>query len=361
MLPGGAGLGEIETTSSITGESLYINSLAECGSLQCNGNLSVGGVVSASAVTFSGNVGVTGTLTTNDIFINATHTIAGDGSGLFNLNDNTKLPLLGGTMVGALNMGSNAINSTGSIMASSFSGNGAALTSIGNAATATNVAYSGLTGAVPIWNQNTTGTASTALNVIGGGAGRVLYGSAVDTTAFTAVGTVGQVLTSQGAATPTWAPNSTTDATKVPLAGGTMTGVLNFTSGGTSYAQNYKRDYGFGWDNPILGTLTPDDNIQSVHDYIRINYANGPCTINLTNLTAATGFHQDNQRRITIVKKAMSLGDYVVTLNAPTGYFFYDAANNGTASTTIPLGRFSATYLIAINSGANVVDLVAYS
>jgi hypothetical protein len=32
----------------------------------------------------------------------------------------------------------------------------------GNAATATNVAYSGLTGAVPTWNQNTTGNAETA-------------------------------------------------------------------------------------------------------------------------------------------------------------------------------------------------------
>lgn len=32
----------------------------------------------------------------------------------------------------------------------------------GNAATATNVAYSGLTGAVPTWNQNTTGNAATA-------------------------------------------------------------------------------------------------------------------------------------------------------------------------------------------------------
>jgi len=35
----------------------------------------------------------------------------------------------------------------------------------GNAATATNVAYSGLTGAVPTWNQNTTGNAATATNV----------------------------------------------------------------------------------------------------------------------------------------------------------------------------------------------------
>jgi hypothetical protein len=35
----------------------------------------------------------------------------------------------------------------------------------GNAATATNVAYSGLTGTVPTWNQNTTGNAATATNV----------------------------------------------------------------------------------------------------------------------------------------------------------------------------------------------------
>jgi hypothetical protein len=35
----------------------------------------------------------------------------------------------------------------------------------GNAATATNVPYSGLTGTVPTWNQNTTGNAATATNV----------------------------------------------------------------------------------------------------------------------------------------------------------------------------------------------------
>jgi hypothetical protein len=35
----------------------------------------------------------------------------------------------------------------------------------GNASTATNVAYSGLTGAVPIWNQNTTGNAATVTSV----------------------------------------------------------------------------------------------------------------------------------------------------------------------------------------------------
>jgi hypothetical protein len=37
----------------------------------------------------------------------------------------------------------------------------------GNAATATNVAYSGLTGTVPTWNQNTTGTAANITGVLG--------------------------------------------------------------------------------------------------------------------------------------------------------------------------------------------------
>ena len=36
----------------------------------------------------------------------------------------------------------------------------------GNAATATNVAYTGLTGSVPTWNQNTTGTASNVTGTI---------------------------------------------------------------------------------------------------------------------------------------------------------------------------------------------------
>ena len=35
---------------------------------------------------------------------------------------------------------------------------------VGNAATATNVPYSGLTGVIPTWNQNTTGNAATVTN-----------------------------------------------------------------------------------------------------------------------------------------------------------------------------------------------------
>jgi hypothetical protein len=55
--------------------------------------------------------------------------------------------------------------SAGTITAT-LSGNASTSSSCsGNAATATNVAYSGLTGGVPTWNQNTTGNAATATNV----------------------------------------------------------------------------------------------------------------------------------------------------------------------------------------------------
>lgn len=51
----------------------------------------------------------------------------------------------------------------------------------------------------------TSDTATYATNLSGGGAGRIPYQSAADTTAFTAQGTAGQVLTSNGTSAPTWA------------------------------------------------------------------------------------------------------------------------------------------------------------
>ena len=89
-----------------------------------------------------------------------------------------------------------------SVTATSFVG---ALT--GTAATATNVAYSGLTGTVPTWNQNTTGNAATAtiLQTARNINGVSFNGSANITVA---------------------------DSTKLPLAGGTMTGeITNDTDG----------------------------------------------------------------------------------------------------------------------------------
>ena len=57
---------------------------------------------------------------------------------------------------------------------------------------------------VPTLNQNTTGQAGSAVNVVGGAASQLLYQSAANTTSFLANGTSGQVLKSNGSSAPSW-------------------------------------------------------------------------------------------------------------------------------------------------------------
>ena len=96
----------------------------------------------------------------------------------------------------------------------------------GNAATATNVAYSGLTGTVPTWNQNTTGTADNVTGVVAianGGSGQttasaafnalspitatgdLILGTGVNTASRLAIGSNGYLLSSDGT-TASWQP-----------------------------------------------------------------------------------------------------------------------------------------------------------
>ena len=96
----------------------------------------------------------------------------------------------------------------------------------GNAATATNVAYSGLTGTVPTWNQNTTGTAANVTGVVAianGGSGQttasaafnalspitatgdLILGTGVNTASRLAIGSNGYLLSSDGT-TASWQP-----------------------------------------------------------------------------------------------------------------------------------------------------------
>lgn len=96
---------------------------------------------------------------------------------------------------------------------------------------------------------------STATNLAGGSAGVVPYQSGTGATAFTAVGSAGQVLTSQGAGTPTWTTptayatvtdDTTTNGTRYPLFANQTAGNL-----ATSYTSSTKYQY-----NPSTGVLT---------------------------------------------------------------------------------------------------------
>jgi hypothetical protein len=107
------------------------------------------------------------------------------------------------------------------------------------------------------WKNVTTSTVSvgTATNLAGGVAGAVPYQSGVGATGFTAAGTSGQVLTSQGTGTPTWTTptayatvtdDTTTNATRYPLFADATSGNLT-----TEYTSSTKYQF-----NPSTGVLT---------------------------------------------------------------------------------------------------------
>ena len=127
----------------------------------------------------------------------------------------------------------------------------------GNAATATNVAYSGLTGTVPTWNQNTTGTA--ANSTLWNGAGYSYTATSTVNSYILGLSANGDWRPMTTAAIQSWlglgslayssstiptnnnqltngAGYITSDATKLPLAGGTMTGQL--TIDGLNFSGN---------------------------------------------------------------------------------------------------------------------------
>lgn len=81
---------------------------------------------------------------------------------------------------------------------------GALATGIMKVTTSTGVITVAVAGDFPTLNQNTSGTAAKATNIVGGLAGQIPYQSAVDTTALLAAGVAGQQLESGGAAAPIW-------------------------------------------------------------------------------------------------------------------------------------------------------------
>jgi hypothetical protein len=108
---------------------------------------------------------------------------------------------------------------------------------------------------VPSVSGNLSGTASSANNLVGGAAGNLVYQTTLNATGYISNGTSGQVLTSNGAAAPTWTTptffatvtdDTTTNATRYPLFADQTSGSLT-----TEYTSSTKYQY-----NPSTGTLT---------------------------------------------------------------------------------------------------------
>jgi len=153
--------------------------------------------------------------------------------------------------------------------------------SSGTLTNATGYTYVNLSGTVPTWNQNTTGnatTATTATNVAGGSAGNVHYQTGSGTTGFVSNGTTGQVLTSNGAAAPTWATASGGGGTKTisnktgayTIVSGDLGTIINCTSGTFTVSLTAAASLGSGFTctiwNTGTGAITIDPNASETID-----------------------------------------------------------------------------------------------
>ena len=272
MLPGGAGMGEIETTSSITGASLYINAEAHCGNLVCD-----------NTAVFGGNVTV-----------NGGSIISGNGSGLTNIDDISKLPKAGGAMTGP-------ITSSSSIAAVSFSGNGASLTGV-------------------------VATDSTKLPLTGGTLSGTL---AMGANAITSTGAISAgTFSGNGAA-----------ITGVIAAG--LTGSILFTA--PACAQNYKQNQFANWNTP---SYTPFQLNPSVHDCFRYTGSTSTNLLLTNNGCSGPVFYQDGMRLITVLRPMNGVALYSISIFPPTGYLIYYPGVDAAASYLLSAPTSSVTFMV---------------
>ena len=176
---------------------------------------SVGSVTSVSVITANGISGTVATSTTTPAITLVLGSITPTSVNSVTLSGSSTPTL--------------AVTGTSSI---SGSNTGDQINISGNAATATNVAYSGLTGTPTIWNQNTTGTAdlaialTTTLPINKGGTGQTIAKSALNALLPTQVAKSGKYLRTEGV-NAYWDDVYTTEPTafdgEVTVVGSTVT------------------------------------------------------------------------------------------------------------------------------------------
>lgn len=155
-----------------------------------------------------------------------------------------------------------------------------------------------------------------------------------------------------------------TDSTKLPLAGGTMTGSLSTQAVSVINGYNvfnYKGNKFTVFANTNAGPFTVLQQNSSVHDYIKLT-GNVSCTVSLTNLvTTNNQYYQDQQRLATITKRNMVNGDYTVIVLPPLNYVFNSKVAVNASSYSIPLGVFSVTFMInsVSSSLAYEIDVIS--
>ncbi|HRS18098.1 MAG TPA: tail fiber domain-containing protein [Bacteroidales bacterium] len=251
------------------------------------------------------------------------------------------------------------VPSTGILTATGFSGSGAGLTNIPNAAlsnssitigtTAINLGASSTTlaGLTSVTSTSFTGaltgnatTATTATNIAGGVGGSIPYQTAANTTALLANGTVGQVLTSAGGTNPpTWSSIS------VPT-GANPTASIGLTATNGVATTFMRSDAAPALDVAITPTWT------GAHIWSAL----GTFNAGLNASGAAVNLNANSNNAVNI-GTGTSTG--TVTIGGTAAQTI--AIGNGAAAKTVTLGSTNTTSTTTINAGTGNILLSAPS
>lgn len=367
---------------SINNNALVSGALQVNKTATINQNLNVGGNLAVSgAISFvSTNINTLNSNTINNTGTITSGTFVGNGSALTSLpSDATKLSTSGGTMTGPLTIGGNLIVNAGY----TITGNGVGLTNIDDinklpltgGIISSNLTVngiisgngSGLTNIPTSQNSTTATTATTALSCSGNSATATTAGActgnaATATTALACSGTAQNAVTANtctgNSATASTATNalacsgnaatatSATDNTKLPTAGGTMTGSLTMNAPGAFIGNGslLSTCFYYSIDQLVTTYVLPAQDVKNYQ--VGLNYQNN-CTLQLVNLSSNTASFNDKSRYLTITKIGKPAGDFTVTLTIPpVGYTFFTSTTQNAASIIMPLGVFSYTFLI---------------
>ena len=160
--------GAVSNVTSLNGITLSSTNVSGMGTLGCG------------AITSSGALGLSANGITSGTHVPATNNTYNLGTASTGLWANVYATTFVGALTGNCSGSSGSCTGnaatatnvaysglTGTVPTWNQNTTGSSGSCTGNAATATNVAYSGLTGTVPTWNQNTTGTAALASGLTG--------------------------------------------------------------------------------------------------------------------------------------------------------------------------------------------------
>jgi len=162
--------------------------------------------------------------------------------------DNTASALDAATFRTAIGAGTSSASGTVTSIATTSPITGGTITSTGtigiNAASANTASYVVQRDASGNFSAGTitaalTGTASTATNLAGGGAGQIPYNTGSGATSFLAAGTAGQLLRSNGTSAPTWETQGIFSSGRLTLESGVPVSTTDQTSKTTLYFTPY--------------------------------------------------------------------------------------------------------------------------